>query len=37
MNKKLIVIAVICLVVGAAAGYYFGYDIGFERPVAQAR
>jgi len=35
MNKKLVIIAIVCLVVGAAAGYYFGYDIGFERAVAR--
>lgn len=33
MNKNLIVVAIICLVIGAAAGYYFGYDIGWERAV----
>jgi hypothetical protein len=37
MNRKIILIALICLVVGAAAGYYFGYDIGFEQAVAQLR
>ena len=35
MNKKFIMIAIACLIVGAAVGYYFGYDIGFERAVAQ--
>jgi len=35
MNKNLIIVGVICLIVGAAAGYYFGYDIGWERAVEQ--
>ena len=33
MNKNLIIVAVLCLVIGAAVGYYFGYDIGWERAV----
>jgi hypothetical protein len=35
MNKKRFLIAIICLIVGAATGYYFGYDIGFEKAIAQ--
>jgi hypothetical protein len=35
MNKNLIIAAVVCLIVGAALGYYFGYDIGWEGAVEQ--
>ena len=33
MSKNLIITAVIFLVIGGAVGYYFGYDIGWERAV----
>ena len=34
MNKgRVVVIAVLALLVGSAGGYYFGYDIGFEKAV----
>jgi len=35
MNKNLIIVAIVCLVIGATVGYYFGYDIGWERAVEQ--
>lgn len=31
--KKMIVGALIVLAVGVAAGYYFGYDMGYEDAV----
>ena len=37
MSKNIIIVGVICLVVGAAVGYYFGYDIGWERAVESLR
>jgi hypothetical protein len=37
MIRKFIVIAIICLALGASVGYYFGYDIGFERAVTELK
>lgn len=31
MNFKTIILVILSLVIGGAAGYYFGYDVGFEK------
>ncbi len=36
MSKiNIIIIALVALIIGLGGGYYFGYDIGFERAVKQ--
>ena len=34
MNTGKLILALILLLLGAAAGYFYGFDIGFERGVA---
>jgi hypothetical protein len=35
MNKDLITVGIVCVILGAAVGFYFGYDVGFQRALEQ--
>lgn len=36
-KQTLFIIAVLALIAGAGIGYFFGYDIGFEKAVSQTQ